>query len=138
MKSHTRTAWPSLATSHPSTNLYIQTFFFSQSQEPACIAKVTAHIHSNPITYLFFDTMPVVARVGRYDSFLVAGQCCHHKFVLLDTGYTQSMCLWHFEDLPFDKIHLLVHNLGGKVTKLQTHQGFLPLSSMYFMLSISK
>lgn len=28
IKSHTRTPWPSLATSHPSTNLYIQTFFF--------------------------------------------------------------------------------------------------------------
>lgn len=123
MKSHTRTPWPSLATSHPSTNLYIQTFFFSFPSEsrakiPACIAKVTAHIHTNPITYLFFDTMPVVARVGWYDSFLVFDQCCHHKFVLLDTRYTQSVCLQHSEDLPFDKIHLLVHNLGGKVTKL--------------------
>lgn len=61
--------------------------------------------------------MPVAARVAQYDSFPVFVQCYHHKSVPLDTGYTLSMCLQYFGDLPFDKIHPPVHNLGGKATR---------------------
>ena len=117
-------------------------FFISGSgaKTLACIIRVRAHIvHPNPKTCLFCDTMSVVVGVARCDSFLVFDQCCHHKSVPLDRGCTQSIRLLRFEDLPFDKTHLLVHSLGSKVTKSYTHRRvFLPLSIPFHVFSALK
>lgn len=121
------------------------TLFMSESRAKAlvCIISVRAHIHQNPQTCLFYDTMSVVAGVARFDSFPVFDWRCHHKSVPLDRECTQSIYLWRSEDLPFDKTHPVVHNLGSKVTKSYTHEGFFPslflfMSSARLQLSISK
>lgn len=118
--------------------IHIFRLFISESRAKtlACIIRVRAHIiYLNPQTCLFYDTMSVVVGVAQFDSFLVFGPCCHHKSVPPDRGCRQSICLWCFEDLPFDKTHLLANNLGSNVTKSYTHEGFFP-SLFLFMTSV--
>lgn len=101
----------------------------------ACIPGVRADIiHANTKTCLFYGTVFVAARVAQLHSFLVFDWCCCHKSVPLDRGYTQSICLWHFADLPFDRTLPLGHSLGSKVMNCYIHEGSFP-SLLPFMFS---
>lgn len=118
--------------------IHIFRLFISESRAYtlACTTMVTAYIiHPNPQTCLFYDTMSVAARVAQFDSFPVFDQCCHHKSVPQDRGYTQSTGLRCFEYLPFDKTHLPVYNLGSKVTKSYSHT-WVSSSLFLFMSSV--
>lgn len=93
----------------------------SRAKTLACIPRVRADIvHANTKTCLFYGTVSVVAGVAQLHSFLVFGRGCCHKSVPLDRGYTQSICLCHFADLPFDKTLPLGHSLGRKVMSSHT------------------
>lgn len=99
----------------------------SRAKTLACITRVRADImHPNTKTCLFYGTVSLVARVAQLHSFLVFGRCCCHKSEPLDRGYTQSICLWHFADLPFDKTPPLGHTLGSKVMNSYKHKGSFP------------
>lgn len=136
---------PDLPFHHHTPGLIRTDRFFiweSRAKTLACITRVRAHIiHPNPQTCLFYDAMSVVPRAARFDSFVVFDQCCHHKSVSLDRGYTQHMCLQCSEYLPFDKTHPLVHILGSKVMKSYRESFtslFLFMSSAHLKLPISK
>lgn len=125
--------------------IYTCRFFISESSVKtlACTTRVRADIiHPNTKTCLFYGTVSVVARAAQLHSFLVFGRCCCHKSVPLGTGYTQSICLWHFADLPFDKTLPLGHNLGEQSHEQLHKWEFLSLSPPLHVfgakLSISK
>lgn len=116
--------------------IYRSRLFISGSGDKlACFTRVRADItHPNAKTCLFYGTVSVAARVAQLHIFLVFGPCCCHKSVPLGRGCTQSICLWHFADLPFGKTPPLGHSLGSKVMNSYTHEGSLP-SLLLFMFS---